>query len=102
MVARGSMQYAITGAAYTWDFAAGTLLTREAGGKVLALSSTRRFTEFNGWGENYANDSATYGRIRKWKGLVLSGAPSTVDFIAANLRPKKRGLLGKIRSWTKM
>jgi myo-inositol-1(or 4)-monophosphatase len=98
MVARGSMQYSITGFAFTWDFAAGTLLTKEAGGKVLALDSTRRFTEFQGWSRDYANDSATYGRIRKWKGLVLSGAPKTVDFIAANLRPKQRGLLGKLKS----
>ena len=98
MVARGSMQYSITGFAFTWDFAAGTLLTREAGGKVLALDSNRRFTEFCGWGSNYANDSATYGRIRKWKGLILSGAPEIVDFIAGNLRPKRPSLFGKLKS----
>jgi myo-inositol-1(or 4)-monophosphatase len=98
MVARGSMQYSITGFAFTWDFAAGTLLTREAGGKVLALDSNRRFTEFWGWGSDYVNDSATYGRIRKWKGLVLSGAPETVDFIADNLRPKRPSLFGKLKS----
>ena len=98
MVARGSMQYSITGFAFTWDFAAGTLLTREAGGKVLALDSNRRFTEFRGWGSDYANDSATYGRMRKWKGLVLSGAPETVDFIADNLRPKRASLFGKLKS----
>jgi len=97
MVARGSMQYSITGFAFTWDFAAGTLLTREAGAKVLTLDSNRMFTEFEGWGRDYANDSATYGRIRKWKGLVLSGAPETVDFIAENLRPKRAGLLGKLK-----
>ena len=98
MVAKGSMQYSITGFAFIWDFAAGTLLTREAGGKVLALDSNRRFTEFWGWGSDYANDSATYGRIRKWKGLVLSGAPETVDFIADNLRPKRASLFGKLKS----
>ena len=98
MVARGSMQFAITGFAYTWDFAAGTLLTQEAGGKVLALDSNRRFTPLDAWGRNYANDSATYGRIRKWKGLVLSGAPETVDFIAENLLPKRTGLLGNLRA----
>jgi myo-inositol-1(or 4)-monophosphatase len=98
MVARGSMQFAITGFAYTWDFAAGTLLTKEAGGKVLSLDSDRRFTPFEAWGKDYANDSATYDRIRKWKGLVLSGAPETVDFIAENLVPKRTGLLGKLKS----
>ncbi|HIF72114.1 MAG TPA: inositol monophosphatase [Dehalococcoidia bacterium] len=98
MVARGSMQYAITGVAFTWDFAAGMLLTKESGGKVMILGSNRKFKEFNGWGEGYANDSATYGRIRKWKGLILSGAPETVDFVAANLGPHMPGLLRKLKS----
>jgi myo-inositol-1(or 4)-monophosphatase len=91
MVAKGSMQYSITGRAYTWDFAAGTLLVKEAGGKVLAANSNRIFKEFTGWGENYANDSATYGRMRKWMGLLLLGAPETVDFVAANLKPRTPG-----------
>ena len=98
MIARGSMQFGISGFAYAWDFAAGTLLVEEAGGKVLSLNSDRRFTPFDAWGEDYANDSTTYGRIRKWKGLVLTGAPETVDFIAENLLPKRTGFLGKLRS----
>ncbi|MBP38424.1 MAG: inositol monophosphatase [Dehalococcoidia bacterium] len=99
MVARGTMQYSITGFAYSWDFAAGSLLTKEAGGKVLRLGNKGRFEEFHGWGRNYANDSATYHRIRKWRGLVLSGAPETVDFIAANVKPEAHSLIYKIKSW---
>ena len=101
MVAKGSMQYSITGRAHTWDFAAGTLLVREAGGKVLALNSNRKFEEFWGWGDDYANDPATYSRLRKWGGLLLLGAPATVDFVAANLKPRKPkffGLPGRVRS----
>jgi myo-inositol-1(or 4)-monophosphatase len=98
LVANGTMQYAITGFAKSWDFAAAILLVKEAGGKVLALDSTRQFSEFGGWSRNYANDSATYGRLRKWGGLLLTGAPDTVDFVAANLRPKRRGWVGKITS----
>lgn len=98
LVANGTMQYAITGFAKSWDFAAAILLVKESGGKVMALDSTRNFSEFDGWTENYANDSATYGRLRKWGGLLLTGAPDTVDFVAMNLRPKRRGWLGKITS----
>ena len=101
MVAKGSMQYSITGRAHTWDFAAGTLLVKEAGGKVLKMNSDRKFEEFEGWVQNYANDAATYGRLRKWSGLLLLGAPETVDFVAANLIPRKSwntGLPGRIRS----
>ena len=101
MVAKGSMQYSITGFARTWDFAAGILLVKEAGGKVLAVNSNRNFEEFGGWGQNYANDPATYGRLRKWRGLLLLGAPATVEFVAANLKPRNSwnaGLLGRVRS----
>ena len=96
MVAKGSMQYSITGRAFIWDFAAGTLLVKEAGGKVLAANSDRNFVEFAGWGQNYANDPATYGRLRKWTGLLLLGAPATVDFIAANLKPRRTGTSGLV------
>ena len=98
LVANGTMQYAITGWAMTWDFAAAILLVKESGGKVLALDSTQYFSEFDGWSSGYANDSATYGRIRKWRGLLLTGSPATVDFISANLKPKRQGLLGKLTS----
>ncbi len=98
LVANGTMQYAITGFAKTWDFAAAILLVTEAGGKVTALNSDRVFSVFDGWSNNYANDSATYGRIRKWGGLLLTGAPATVDFVATNLRPKRKGLMGKLAS----
>jgi myo-inositol-1(or 4)-monophosphatase len=96
LVANGTMQYAITGFAKAWDYAAAILLVTEAGGKVMALGSGGRFREFSGWSKGYANDSATSARIRKWGGLLLTGSPATVDFVAENLRPKRRGLLGKL------
>ena len=98
LVANGTLQYAITGYAMAWDFAAATLLIQEAGGKIMVAGASREFAEFNGWAEGYANDPATYGRIRKWRGLLLSGAPKTVDFVATNLRPKRNGMLSKLGS----
>jgi myo-inositol-1(or 4)-monophosphatase len=98
MVANGTMQYALTGFAMAWDFAAAILLVKESGGKIMAASSSPEFVDFDGWAKGYANDSATYGRIRKWRGLLLSGSPDTVEFVARNLRPKRRGLLGKLSS----
>lgn len=98
LVANGTFQYAITGYAMAWDFAAATLLIKEAGGKVMVAGSSRLFNDFNGWPDGYANDAATYGRIRKWRGLLLSGAPKTVDFVAINLQPKRSGVLTKLGS----
>ena len=98
MVAKGSMQYAITGVARTWDFAAGILLINEAGGKVMRLNSDGQFCNFYGWMENYKTDSETYMKLREWKGLVLSGPPRTVDFVAANLSSKEPSLFTKIKT----
>ena len=89
LVANGTIQYAITGYAMAWDFAAATLLIKEAGGKVMVAGSSHVFQDFYGWTKGYTNDPNTYGNIRKWRGLLLSGAPATVDFIASNLKPKK-------------
>ena len=97
MVAKGSMQYAITGVASTWDFAAGILLINEAGGKVMRLTSDGLFENFNGWAENYKPDPQTYERLRKWRGLILSGPPRTVDFVAANLSLKQPRLFTRIK-----
>ena len=98
MVAKGSMQYAITGFARSWDFAAGILLIKEAGGKVMCLNSHGQFSDFNGWMKNYETNSQTYAQLRKWKGLILSGTPRTVDFVAANLGSKQSHLLEKIKT----
>jgi len=92
------MQYAITGFARSWDFAAGILLIKEAGGKVMRLNSHGQFSDFNGWMKNYETNSQTYAQLRKWKGLILSGTPRTVDFVAANLGSKQSHLLEKIKT----
>jgi hypothetical protein len=91
------MQYAITGFARTWDFAAGILLINEAGGKVMRLNSHGQFSDFNGWMKNYKTDPQTYARLRKWRALILSGTPRTVDFVAANMSSKQSHLIGRIK-----
>lgn len=97
MVASGSMQFGITGFAHTWDFAASVLLVKEAGGKFYATESRSKFTPFDGWAANYANDAETYERLRKWRGLVLSGSPKTVEYVASHLEPRKPGVRASIQ-----
>ena len=64
----------------------------------MRLNSDGQFCNFYGWMENYKTDSETYMKLREWKGLVLSGPPRTVDFVAANLSSKEPSLFTKIKT----
>ncbi|MAR34536.1 MAG: hypothetical protein CL714_03300 [Chloroflexi bacterium] len=86
LVANNQMQYAISGYAHSWDFAAGILLIKEAGGSVMKYSEKEnRFINFQGWSKGYLNDEDTYSSIQNWKGLILSGNKKIVKYISSNI-----------------
>jgi len=92
LVANNQMQYAISGYAHSWDFAAGILLIIEAGGSVMIYSDKKnKFINFDGWSDGYSNDEGTYKSIQNWKGLILSGNKNIVNYISKNI--KKMGNL---------
>ena len=96
MVATGSMQYALNGYSYVWDYAAGLIIIREAGG--ISLVPTRDgWREIAGWGEMFSADVETSKRMRAWRGSVLSSTPETASFVSRNLVSKRTGLLK--RAW---
>ena len=97
MVAAGVMQFSISGAgSHVWDYAATSLLVREAGGAVFALDRGRGWAPFEGWAAPYANDAATSKRLREWAGPVIMGSPRGASFLAANLRPRQPPLWRRI------
>ena len=95
LVAINSLQYAVSGPAHVWDFAAGILIVKEAGGVALTSDYQGRFHEFAGWPEDYANDSATNRRLRNWMGPIVAASPKTADFIKTNLRMRSPSMLRK-------
>ena len=96
MVAAGMMQFSVTGPAKIWDFAAGSLLVKEAGGSVFALNDRGDWAPLAGWGAPYARDAATSQRMRAWHGAVICGPIETVSFVAANMKPRRRPLHRRI------
>ncbi|MFL2665195.1 MAG: inositol monophosphatase family protein [Dehalococcoidia bacterium] len=87
LVANNQMQYAISGYAHTWDFAAGILLIKEAGGSVMKYSEKEnKFINFEGWSKGYLNDEETYSSMQNWKGLILSGNKKIVNHISNNIK----------------
>lgn len=95
-VATGIYQFSIVGAAAVWDFAAAAIVVKEAGGKLLMTDSEGRWTDFNGWGQPYENDSATYESMRKWLGMMLAAHPNTVDYLKTNAVPKRPSLINRL------
>ena len=95
LVARGGLQYALSGPAHVWDFAAGILIVREAGGVTLTANTAGEFVDFPGWTEGYANDSATAVRLRKWVGPVIAASPATAKYLQQNLRMRRPSFMQK-------
>ena len=97
MVASGVLQYAISGPANSWDFAAGSLIVSEAGGLSLALDSRGCWHKLETFAQPYVHDFETSKNIRSWLRPVISGPVSTTNFVSKNLRPKTRSLSRVLR-----
>ncbi len=95
MVATGSLQYALNGYSSVWDYAAGLIIIREAGGISLTPDVTG-WREMSGWGGLFTEDVESSKRMRAWKGTVLSATPETANFVSANLVPRRPGLLKRV------
>ncbi len=96
MAATGSMQYVINGYSNVWDYAAGLVIVKEAGG-ISMLPGPDGWSEMTGWGALYASDVETSKRMRSWKGSVLSASPQIARFVSENLVARRPGLLK--RAW---
>jgi myo-inositol-1(or 4)-monophosphatase len=98
MVATGVMQFSVSGSgSHVWDYAATSLLVREAGGAVYALNGRREWEPFEGW-TPFANDSATSERLRKWTGPMLMASPRLARSVATELTPRKPPLWKRLGS----
>jgi myo-inositol-1(or 4)-monophosphatase len=103
LVALGVAQYSITGPAKIWDFAAGVLIVREAGG--IAMTPARpgdgvradHWRPLDSFVDSYDLTPETTKRMRAWHGPVLLGPPSIVEFVAANARPRRPSTLRRLR-----
>ncbi len=85
MVAMDSFQYAVSGPAHVWDFAAGIIIVQEAGGKTMTTNTHGKFVEFSGWADMHPNNAMTQKKLRKWIGPIVAGSPNITQFIAENI-----------------
>ena len=98
LVATNTLQYALSGPAHTWDFAAGIIIINEAGGTTLFVDEKGRFAPKRGWSEGYTNDEATYKRLRRWLGPVVGTSSKLAVFIQSQLKMKRVRNFQRMRS----
>jgi myo-inositol-1(or 4)-monophosphatase len=89
LIAKGISIYGILGPASSWDFAAGIIIIQESGGKILKISQNKKWETFNSFENDYKIDVATIEKIRNWKGILVAGQESIINFTTNNLTPKK-------------
>lgn len=102
MVARGVLQYALTGAVFSWDLAAGILLVSEAGGIVLTPAGPHDrvagdWSMFSNFASGFDNTQETTRQIRGRRRVVLVGAPEVVWFVSQHVKPRRHGPLRRLR-----
>ncbi len=103
MVASGRAQALIGSPAAPWDYAAGMLIVKEAGGTVVVSDVARTggllptWSAFTTFDAEYDETPATMGRLRAWRRPVIVGSPEIVGFLADNIQPGRRSLLDRIR-----
>ncbi len=102
MVARGVLQYALTGAVFSWDLAAGILMVTEAGGIVLTPAGPNDrvagdWSMFSNFAPGFDNTQDTTKQIRGRRRVVLAGAPEVVWFVSQHVKPRRAGPLRRLR-----
>ena len=77
MLTKGVISFALLGPAFIWDFGAGLLLIKEAGGVVLELDNNYEpKSEFSSFlNTNYQKDEETFEKLKNWTGKFIAGNP---------------------------
>ena len=80
-------QYIVTSVCHHWDVAAAIVIVKEAGGLNLSSNGEGHLEPLALWnGTNYANDTATFEKMRNWRGNLIAAAPNMAHFLQRNLR----------------
>ncbi|MBL40842.1 MAG: hypothetical protein CL761_05970 [Chloroflexi bacterium] len=101
LVANGNAQFAISGYAFTWDFAASWLLINESRKKIyFGDMNENKWVEINPWKSYYKNGIYDLKGLKDWRGKFLGCDKNISEFLISNLSPhgrKNKNILRKIR-----
>ena len=89
LIAQGISTYGILGPASSWDFAAGIIIIKESGGKILTPGNKKKWVKFNSFADDYKINRTTIEKIRNWKGIFIAGSENIVNYVTKNFIPKE-------------
>jgi myo-inositol-1(or 4)-monophosphatase len=98
MVARGVLQYALTGAPRLWDVAGGAALVKEAGGVVMVgrraegrnplMPSRLHWGTLDSFISGWDSGTVTLKDLRRWSAPMVAGSPGIARYVTGNAGPR--------------
>tara|TARA_B110000438_G_scaffold295824_1_gene339473 strand:+ start:2513 stop:3421 length:909 start_codon:yes stop_codon:yes gene_type:complete len=88
LVANGNAQLALSGYAFTWDFAAGWLLIKESNKGILYGNiENNKWEDINPWKKFFSNGHYNLKKLKNWRGKFVAFDRGLHDYIVNNINP---------------
>jgi fructose-1,6-bisphosphatase/inositol monophosphatase family enzyme len=102
LVANGNAQLAISGNAYTWDFAAAWILIKESKKSIYYGNMKKnKWEDINPWEKFYKDGVYDLENLKKWRGKFFASDREIYRFILNNVKPNGRSKNDIIRRFKK-
>ena len=91
LVANGNAQLALSGYAFTWDFAASWTLIKEARKRILyANMKKNKWEDINPWKQFFSQGHYDIKKLKNWRGKFVAFDEGLNDYIIKNIKPNGR------------
>ena len=91
LVANGNAQLALSGYAFTWDFAAAWILVKESNKKIFFGNlNDNKWQDINPWKKYYNNGLYELDKLKNWRGKFMACQREHTEFLLNNIKPNGR------------
>ena len=91
LVANGNAQLALSGYAFTWDFAAAWILIKESNKKIFfGNMNDNKWQDINPWKQYFNNGLYELEKLKNWRGKFMACQRDHSEFLLNNIKPNGR------------
>ena len=91
LVANGNAQLALSGYAFTWDFAAAWILVKESNKKIFfGNMNDNKWQDINPWKKYFNNGLYELEKLKNWRGKFMACQRNHSEFLLNNIKPNGR------------
>ena len=91
LVANGNAQLALSGYAFTWDFAAAWILIKESNKKIFfGNMNDNKWQDINPWKQYFNNGLYELEKLKNWRGKFMACQRNHSEFLLNNIKPNGR------------